>query len=493
MSAHDQYVLQMGGGLRWLAKRHGLKLREVTVLSTLILFDGMKGFRPTQETIAEASGTSRGVVAPALVKLEAAGLIRRETLRYLDSRRRECTSKNHVYILSEEIEQALEFAAETIELRRRATQPSLFCDDQMRATVDPIWIPDARDCQSDMDQVSPSPVQQTHAPDDQMRATVDPVWMPDARDCQSDMDQMRTAVDPYIGGGGGKKEQYMKSIRELTPTTPPTPEERDLSLQMMMHPAIAMPRDFAQAIAARWSPRDILGRCQAYSADYKAEGGAKGIGALIYRFAHFNSIPVREIRGEDSYDYEWYSEFEYLVGLQEGLYVPETEEEEPEPARETAYPAETNGPRPALVPAAALTDPETAEAVFNTMELPAHRCSADQEAWRAVVKDMAMELPEATYHTWLHGQTEFVRCKDDRFTIRTANAFVRDCLQMRLKKKMETALRARIGRSVEIEFLTSSQIVEEAKGYDTQDKPEKPLKVQAEQAFRPVLHPSGRS
>ena len=92
-------------------------------------------------------------------------------------------------------------------------------------------------------------------------------------------------------------------------------------------------RDFAQAIAAKWSPREILERCQAYSADYKAEGGVNGVGALIYRFAHFNSIPNREIRGEDLYDYEWYSEFEYLVGLQEGLYEPDAVEEEPAPLR----------------------------------------------------------------------------------------------------------------------------------------------------------------
>ena len=106
-------------------------------------------------------------------------------------------------------------------MRRRATQPSLFCDDQMRATVDPIWMPDARDCRSDMDQVSLRLVQQTDASDDQMRATVDPVWMPDARDCQSDLDQMRAAADPYIGGGGGKKDQYMKMIRVIYTYHPP--------------------------------------------------------------------------------------------------------------------------------------------------------------------------------------------------------------------------------------------------------------------------------
>ena len=263
-------------------------------------------------------------------------------------------------------------------------------------------------------------------------------------------------------------------------------------MQMMTHSAIRMPRDFAQAIAARWSPREVLERCRAYSADYNAEGGANGVGALIYRFAHPDSYPNREIRGEDMYDHEWYSEFEYLVGLQEGLYVPDTEEEEPNQQLETEHVPEEAGPRPALVLADTLTDSDTAEAVFNTMELPAHRLDEDQQAWEAVVAEMAMVLPAATYHTWLHGQTEFVRSTDGEFTIRTASAYVRDCLHMRLKKKMETALQAKAGRSVEIEFLTSSQIAAETKGNDCRGEPESAHELQAVQADQPVLQPSGR-
>ncbi len=490
MSAQEQYVLQMGGGLKWLANRHGLKLREVTVLSTLILFDGQEGCRPSQDSIAEASGTTRGVVQPALGNLEAAGLIRRETLRYWDSRGRERHSKNHVYILSQEIGEALEFAAETLELRRRATQPGLFTDDPMRGTANPIGTPDVIGCQSDRDRDSPTSERQEPPPEFPMRLAANPIGIPDEIGCQSDRDPMRLDVARYIGGGGGKKEQYMKMIRELTPTTPPTPEERDLSMQIMMHPAIAMPRDFAQAIAARWSPRDILGRCQAYSADYKTEGGAKGVGALIYRFAHFDSIPSREIRGEDMYDHEWYSEFEYLVGLQEGLYVPDREEEEHIQLLETELLPEAVGPRPALVLADTLTDPRTAEAVFNTMELPAQRLDEDRQAWEAVVAEMAMVLPAATYHTWLHGQTEFVGSREGKFTIRTANAFVRDWLHSRARKKMEVALQAKTGKAVEIDFLTSSQIVQETRSIDSPDRPETLHEVQAS---RPVLQPSGRN
>ena len=365
MGQHEQFVLQTGGGLRRLAKKHDLKLREVTVLSTLVLFDGVAGCHPTQDQIAEAAGTTRGVVTPALKNLEAAGLIAKKRTRYRDSRNRECHSKNHLYDLSEEIGKALEFAAETVELRRRATQPQLFSSDQMRATVDPIWNPDARDCRSDMDQVVAPAQQRTQPSECQMRATVDPIWNPDVIDSRSDMDQMRATVDPYIGGGGGK-DQYMPMIKSFTPTTPPQPQERDLSMDMLTHPAIAMPRHFAQAIAARWSPREILDRCQAYSADYNADGGVRGVGALIYRFAHADEMPTREVRHDDAYDYDWYRDYEYLVGLQDGRYEPYPEEEE-EP-EEAPAPVE-EPPRSALVPADTMSAPDAVAAVYNTLEI----------------------------------------------------------------------------------------------------------------------------
>ena len=133
MSAHDQYVLQMGGGLTWLAKRHGLTANDLMTLSALILIDGPDGCHPTQEEIAETCGLGRGVVFRSLGSLEEKSLIAREKRRYWDSRQRERISKGHYFVFSEEVEHALEFAVETVELRRRATQPSLFVDDPMRA------------------------------------------------------------------------------------------------------------------------------------------------------------------------------------------------------------------------------------------------------------------------------------------------------------------------------------------------------------------------
>ncbi len=457
MSAHDQFVLQMGGGLRWLAKRHGLKLREVTVLSTLVLFDGMRGFRPTQEMISEASGTTRGVVLPALDILQAVGLIKRETIRYWDSRRRERHSKNHVYTLSEEVGEALEFAAESLELRRRATQPPLFADDPMRAAVDHIGNPDARDCRSLRDQVSPQSEQQGHRSDLPMRGTVDHIGNPDARDCRSHRDPMRATVDPYIGGGG-KKDQYMTEIRSYTPTSPPTPEERELSMQMMTHSAIRMPRDFAQAIAARWSPRKVLERCRAYSADYNAEGGAKGVGALIYRFAHPDSYPNREIRSEDLYDYEWYSEFEYLVGLQEGLYEPDTAEEEPEPVVGESAALEEVQPRSVLVPAGAIAEPDTTAAVFNSLEIET-RAETDIETREG---DM-LSARETEIRTIIYWGQEGGRPIDEHR---------RDELRR--------------------ELFAIAQQRRRDQAQDTEGGPERLQPVQAKKAERPVMQPSGR-
>lgn len=140
MSAHDQFVLQMGGGLTWVAKRNELNAIEVMTLSALVLVDGQDGCHPSQRTIAETSGLSRGVVSRSLGSLEAKSLIAREKRQDRDTRKRERESKEHYYVFSEDVEHALEFAAETLELRRRSIQPSLLFDFPNGSTVARIGI-----------------------------------------------------------------------------------------------------------------------------------------------------------------------------------------------------------------------------------------------------------------------------------------------------------------------------------------------------------------
>ncbi len=458
MSAHDQFVLQMGGGLRWLAKRSELNANEVMTLSVLVLVDGPDGCHPSQGTIAEISGLSRGVVSRTLGSLEGKSLISREKRRYWDSRQRERESKEHFYVFSEEVEHALEFAAETLELRRRSTQPSLFTDFPIGSAVDPIGHPDWINSRAGRDHESPSRELQTRMLDFPTGSGGDPMGTPDARDSRSNGDPIGSNADPNRGGGGGKKDQLMTLIRSFTPTTPPNPEERELSMQIMMHPAIAMLRDFAQAIAARWSPREILERCRAYSADYNAEGGAKGVGALIYRFAHFNSIPNREIRDEDLYDYEWYSEFEYLVGLQEGLYEPYPDEEEPDPVIEDSAALEEVQPRPVLVPAGSIAEPDTAAAVFNSLEI-----ETTPETKNETREGDMLSARETEIRTIIYWGQESGRPIDEHR---------RDELRREL-------------------FAIAQQRRRE-KAQDTEGGPERLQPMKAEQAERPIMQRNGR-
>ncbi len=456
MSAHDQFVLQMGGGLTWLSKRFDLIANEIITLSALILLDGPEGCHPTQERIAEVSGLSRGVVCRSLTSMEGKSLIAREKRRYWDDRKRE--HKKLCYVFAEEIEHALEFAAETVELSRRSTQPLLLPDFHIRATGDQGWNPYSRDSRADMDQASPHLELQAPDSDCHIRATGDQGWNPHSRDCRADMDHIRANVDHYRGGGG-KKDQYMTEIRAYTPTSPPTPEERELSMQMMMHAAIRMPRDFAQAIAARWSPREVLERCQAFSADYNAEGGANGVGALIYRFAHPDSYPNREIRDEDLYDNEWYSEFEYLVGLQEGLYEPYTAEEEPEPVVGESAALEEVQPRSLLVPSGAITEPDTAAAVFNSLEIETSSETENETRGGDMLSARETEIRTIIYWGQENGRPIDENRRDE---------LRRELFAIAQQRRMEQAHDSGVGA-------------------------ERRLPVQAEQADRPIMQPSGRS
>ena len=137
MSAHDQFTMRMGGGLTWLNTRHELDCTEILVLDTLILLDGPKGCYPTLEKIAKVCGRPQPTVRQVIKKLvKERRLIDYEKRPYRDSRGRERMSKNYYYIFSEEIEHALEFAAETLALDPEEMQLSLLQDDPDSARDD---------------------------------------------------------------------------------------------------------------------------------------------------------------------------------------------------------------------------------------------------------------------------------------------------------------------------------------------------------------------
>ncbi|MEK6255864.1 MAG: DnaA/Hda family protein, partial [Chloroflexota bacterium] len=73
------------------------------------------------------------------------------------------------------------------------------------------------------------------------------------------------------------------------------------------------------------------------------------------------------------------------------------------------------------------------------------------KAWQAVVGQLQMEMPKATYDTWVKG-TEFVAYEDGAFIVGSENAFSRDWLDSRLSSTITRLLSGMMGRTVEVRF-----------------------------------------
>ena len=266
MSAHDQFTIQLGGGLTWLAKRHDLSCTEVQVVNTLILLDGPDGCHPSFATIAEVSGRPYLMVRKAIKSLKEKRLIDTENRPYRDARGRELKSKSYTYVFAEEIEQALEFAAETIELRRRKTPMPLLPADPDRAPGDLYLDPDRAPEDPYLDPSGQSP-------------------NPDRAPGDRDLDQIARQGITNRGGGGIKNDliDQKESLenhhhQRMSQST----KAQELSMQILCHPEIAMPSGEATAFAARYEPRTILDHCMVYRHELES-GRVRGIGALIYR------------------------------------------------------------------------------------------------------------------------------------------------------------------------------------------------------------------
>ncbi len=295
MSAHDQFTIQLGGGLTWLAKRHDLSCTEVQVVNTLILLDGPDGCHPSFATIAEVSGRPYLMVRKAIKSLKEKRLIDTENRPYRDARGRELKSKSYTYVFAEEIEQALEFAAETIELRRRKTpMPLLPADpdrapgdlylDPDRAPEDPYLDPDRAPGDPYLDQAG-QPVDPDRAPEDPYLDPSGQSPNPDRAPGDRDLDQIARQGITNRGGGGIKNDliDQKESLenhhhQRMSQST----KAQELSMQILCHPEIAMPSGEATAFAARYEPRTILDHCMVYRHELES-GRVRGIGALIYR------------------------------------------------------------------------------------------------------------------------------------------------------------------------------------------------------------------
>ncbi len=74
-----------------------------------------------------------------------------------------------------------------------------------------------------------------------------------------------------------------------------------------------------------------------------------------------------------------------------------------------------------------------------------------RQAWQAVVGQLQMEMPKATYDTWV-SNAEFIACEDGSFIIGVENAYSRDWLESRLSSTISRLLTGFMNRSVELNF-----------------------------------------
>ena len=74
-----------------------------------------------------------------------------------------------------------------------------------------------------------------------------------------------------------------------------------------------------------------------------------------------------------------------------------------------------------------------------------------KQAWQAVVGQLQLEMPKATYDTWV-SNAEFIACEDGSFIIGVENAYSRDWLESRLSSTISRLLTGFMDRSVELSF-----------------------------------------
>jgi chromosomal replication initiator protein len=80
---------------------------------------------------------------------------------------------------------------------------------------------------------------------------------------------------------------------------------------------------------------------------------------------------------------------------------------------------------------------------------------ADQ-AWKAVLGQLQVEMPKSTFDTWVSG-ADFVAYEDGSFVVGVSNAYARDWLESRLKSTATRILTGMMNRSVELRFIVWQQ------------------------------------
>ena len=74
-----------------------------------------------------------------------------------------------------------------------------------------------------------------------------------------------------------------------------------------------------------------------------------------------------------------------------------------------------------------------------------------EQAWHAAVGQLQMEMPKASFDTWVRG-TQFLSYEDGSFIIGVQNAYARDWLHSRLSSTVTRLLTGMMNRTVEVRF-----------------------------------------
>ncbi len=74
------------------------------------------------------------------------------------------------------------------------------------------------------------------------------------------------------------------------------------------------------------------------------------------------------------------------------------------------------------------------------------------QAWQAVVGQLQMEMPKATFETWVR-DAQMIKFEENAFTIGLKNAYARDWVENRLTSTISKALTGIMGRSVDVQFV----------------------------------------
>ena len=93
-----------------------------------------------------------------------------------------------------------------------------------------------------------------------------------------------------------------------------------------------------------------------------------------------------------------------------------------------------------------------------------------QEVWGAVLSQLQMEMPRASFETWVR-DTEVVALEKNVLTICARNAYAKDWLESRLTSTIERMLIGMLNQSVSLQFVVS-RILEEKDELDEIEEPE---------------------